>query len=133
MPAEVVENSDQRIEIEKFALLLAEEAVDMKAIEPVLIDATGLNSYADYFLLLSGSNERQVVAIADALERRAKKEGHRPLGTEGSAGARWVLIDLGALLVHVFHEEARYHYDLDGLWADARRVTIPGAPPPPAF
>jgi len=133
MPAEVAEKSPGKPDVEKFALTLAEEALDKKAIEPVLLDATGLTAYADYFLLLSASNERQVSAIADSIERRAKKEGHRPLGTEGNNGSRWVLIDLGEIVVHVFHEDARYHYDLDGLWADARRVDIPGAPPPPAF
>ncbi|MDF1563906.1 MAG: ribosome silencing factor [Deltaproteobacteria bacterium] len=134
MAAEAVENPQvAKPEVEQFALVLAQEALDKKALEPVLLDATGLSAYADYFLLLSASNERQVSALADSLERKAKKEGHRPLGTEGATGSRWVLIDLGEVVVHVFHEEARYHYDLDGLWADARRVSIPGAPPRPAF
>jgi len=134
MSAEVVPNSaTSLVEAEKFALLLAKEALDKKAVEPSLLDASALSAYADFFLVVSASNERQVKAIADAIERRAKNEGHRPMGVEGSNGARWILLDFGEVIVHVFHEDARYHYDFDGLWADARRVEIPGAPPRPAF
>ncbi|RMG20260.1 MAG: ribosome silencing factor [Deltaproteobacteria bacterium] len=120
-------------EIEARALRAAEAGLDKKASHPVVIDVRGMSSYADYFVLLSGASDRQVLAIADAVTEALREAGHRPIGVEGTDGGQWVLIDYGDVLVHVFHEAARAFYDLDGLWADARRVEVPGAPPPPPF
>ncbi len=133
MPSEVVRESAPGLAPEALALKLAEAALEKKAGAPAIIDAGALSGYADYFVLLSGTNERQVLAIADAVERCAKAVGVRPMGIEGGDGGRWVLIDLGEVVVHVFHEETRAYYDLDGLWSDARRVEVPGAPPTAAF
>lgn len=124
---------DESGEGQALALEAARLGLEKKAEEPVVLDVRGLTSYVDYFVVLSGTNERQVVAITDALVDGLKKQGHRPLGVEGTERGHWVLIDLGDVLVHVMHEEARGFYDLEGLWADARRVEVPGAPPPRAF
>ena len=120
-------------EIEARALRAAAAGLDKKATHPVVIDVRGLTSYADYFVLLSGSSDRQVLAIADAVTDALREMGQRPLGIEGADRGQWVLIDYGDVLVHVFHEEARAFYDVDGLWADARRIDVPGAPPPRPF
>jgi len=119
--------------IEALALKAAAIGLDKKAEEPLILDVRELTSYADFFVVLSGTNERQVVAIAEGIARGLREEGHRHLGMEGADQGRWVLIDYGDFLVHVFHQEQRPIYDLEGLWADARRVEVPGAPPPRPF
>ena len=81
----------------------------------------GILDIADYFVLASGSNRRQVQSIAEEIGRRARREGWRAR-IEGQAGGWWALLDFGAVVVHVFQEEARRYYDLDLLWADAPLV-----------
>ncbi len=110
------------------ALLAAAAALEKKAEEPALIDLEGRSGIADFFLLLSGNNEKQVLAIADAVTARLKARGVGILGIEGGDTAQWILIDAGDVVVHVFSAEARLFYDIDGLWSDARRVSIPSGP-----
>lgn len=115
------------------ALRIAEIGLDKKADAPVILEVSGLTSYADYFVLLSGQSDRQVVSIAEGIVDGLKAEGTRALGVEGKERGHWVLIDFADVVVHVMHEDARAFYDLDGLWADAARVEVPGAPPPRGF
>jgi ribosome-associated protein len=115
------------------ARMLAEAALDRKALDVVLLEVTGLTSFADAFVICSGTSDRHVRAVADAVIERSKALGERPLGVEGYEGGRWVLIDLNDVLVHVFQRDARDHYDLERLWADAP-VTVFSEPEgePPA-
>ncbi len=99
--------------------------MDKKAQDPVILDVSGLASYADYFLICSGGSTRQVQAMADGMEARAREHGVHPLSVEGQTSGKWVLMDFGAVLVHVFYEPVREFYDLEGLWADARRLPLP--------
>jgi ribosome-associated protein len=99
-------------------------ALDRKALEPVLLDVRQLCSFTNYQLLLSGRSERQVDAIAEAIEVGLKEQGLRVLGAEGARGGQWALLDYGDFVVHVFLHAAREHYDLEGLWSDAARVPI---------
>lgn len=99
-------------------------ALDKKAVEPVLLDVRELCTYCNYQLVLSGRSERQVEAIADGISVGMKALGVRPIGTEGTRGGAWQLIDFGDLVVHVFHHPARENYDLEGLWHEAPRVPI---------
>ena len=78
----------------------------------------------DYFLLATGANDRQVHSIADAIEDALREAGVKPIGREGERELRWVLLDYGDFVVHVFLHNAREHYDLEGLWSDAPRVPI---------
>ena len=94
-------------------------ASDKKALAPVVLDLRGIASFTDFFLITSGTNQRQVQAIADEVEDRLKKEGTRPARIEGYQTAEWVLLDYGDFVVHVFLEETRRYYDLERLWADA--------------
>ena len=94
-------------------------AEDKKASDIVLIDVSALTSIADYFVICSGSSERQLGAIADGVVEGMKEDGVLPLGREGAAGAHWVLIDFGAVIVHVFAPPERDYYQLEKLWADA--------------
>ena len=81
-----------------------------------------VTSMADYFVICSGRSERQVGALANAIVDELRDAGIRPLGTEGVASARWVLIDYGAVIVHVFAPEEREFYGLERLWSSAAQV-----------
>jgi ribosome-associated protein len=97
----------------------ASVALEKKADDVVLIDLRAQSSYTDFLVICSGSNERQLEAIADAVETSLREAGDRPLGTEGVRGGRWVLLDFGDVVIHVFHQDERSYYDLEGLWSDA--------------
>ena len=99
-------------------------ALDKKALEPVLLDVRQLCSFCNYQLIISGRSDRQVDAIADAIELGLKAEDMRPISTEGARTGQWALLDYGDFVVHVFLHAAREHYDLEGLWNDAPRVPI---------
>lgn len=111
-------------EAKSAAVAMARAGLDRKAEDVVVLDVRGLTSYADYFVLLTGNSDRQVEAIADAVQEKLRAEGQRPLGVEGQGSGRWVLLDYGDVVAHVLYREAREFYDLDGLWADAARVAV---------
>ncbi len=100
-------------------------ASDKKALAPVVLDLRGVASFTDYFLIASGTNPRQVQAIADEVVERLKQAGTRPERVEGHKTAEWVLLDYGDFLVHVFDDKARRFYDLERLWRDAARIELP--------
>ena len=100
-------------------------ASDKKALAPVVLDLRELASFTDYFVITSGTNQRQVQAIADEVEARLKQAGTRPARIEGYKTAEWVLLDYGDFIVHVFDEKARRFYDLERLWRDAARIELP--------
>ena len=102
----------------------AEAAIAEKALQPVLVDVSGRASYADYLLVLSGRSMRQVEAIAEHLRQAMKRQGCECLSQEGERDGHWMLLDFGALVIHVFHHPAREYYDLEGLWDDAPRVDL---------
>lgn len=93
-----------------------------KAIDVVVLDVRELTSIADFFIICSGRSNRQVSAIAEHIERELKKHKLRPLSVEGTHEGQWVLMDYGNVIIHVFYQSARQFYDLEGLWADARRL-----------
>jgi len=91
-----------------------------------VLDLTGITSFADYFVICTGANPRQVQAIAEEIGLRMKQEAHElPSNMEGLAQAEWVLADYGDLLVHIFSPKAREYYDLERLWRSARPLEIP--------
>ncbi len=99
-------------------------ALEKKAVEPVLIDVCGRASYADFIGVVSGRSDRQVDAIADGICEAMAERGRRPLGREGSRNGRWVLIDFGDVVLHVFYHPLREVFDLESLWIDAPRVKL---------
>ena len=109
------------------ARVAVEAALERKAESPVLLDVAELVSFADVFVLLTGRSDRQVRAIAEAIEQALKQRGEKPLGVEGTDDGRWVLIDLADVIVHVFQADVREHYDLERLWRDAPQID-PGLP-----
>lgn len=106
------------------AKVVVAAALAKKAIDPVLIDVCGRASYADFIAVLSGRSDRQVDAIAEGVCAAMAEVGRRPLGREGMRGGRWVLIDFGDVVVHVFHQPLREVFDIESLWIDAPRVKL---------
>ncbi|OGP69369.1 MAG: ribosome silencing factor [Deltaproteobacteria bacterium RBG_13_47_9] len=106
------------------SLLCLKAAIEKKAQAPVLLELKGISSFTDYFLLCSGKSDRQVQAIAQAIEETLKKRGIRPLGQEGTLGGKWILMDFEDVVVHIFLEPVRKFYDLEGLWMDAPRIDL---------
>jgi ribosome-associated protein len=106
-------------------LNLAAAAADSKAGEDlVALDVSNPLPLADIFFLVTGRSERNVVAIAGEIEDKLIEAGHKPLRREGRAEGRWILIDFGDLVVHVFHEEERVYYGLERLWKDCPVIPI---------
>ena len=110
---------DERV----FAALHA--AGEKKALEPVVLDLKEIASFTDYFVIVSGANERQVQAISDEVYESLKKAGHTAARVEGYKTAEWILLDYGDFVVHVFEQKARKFYDLERLWRESKRVELP--------
>jgi ribosome-associated protein len=93
-----------------------------KALDIIVLDVSGLTSLADSFIICSGRSNRQVTAIADYIRTDLKKQGVAPLSVEGVQEGHWVLMDYGDIVIHVFYDDVRRFYDLEGLWSDAPRI-----------
>lgn len=100
----------------------AQAALDKKAFQLVGLEVTELTSYADALLLCSAASDRQVAAVVDGVVASLKAAGRRPIHVEGDGRGGWVLVDYGDLIVHIFTEEKRAYYALEGLWGDAPNV-----------
>ncbi len=106
-------------------LHIAALAADSKQAEDlVALDVSAPLPLTDVFLLATGRNERNVVAIASEVEDKLIEHGVKPLRREGRAEGRWILLDFGDLVVHVFHEEDRMYYSLERLWKDCPALPI---------
>jgi ribosome-associated protein len=95
-----------------------------KAANLVVLDVQQLTSIADAFMICSGASNRQVVAIADHIQDYLMQHGIKPISTEGKPEGHWVLLDYGHVVIHVFYEPIREFYNLEGLWADAERISV---------
>lgn len=101
-------------------------ASEKKGFDMIALDLREIATFTEYFLIVSGSNQRQVQAISDEIDEQLKKQlGSRAVRTEGYSAAEWILMDYGDFIVHVFEKNAREFYDLERLWRDAKRVDIP--------
>lgn len=120
---ELPENPEGLALARKVAALIA----DKKGENIVLLDVRGKTSYADYIVIASAESERQVAAMGENIETQMKNEGHAKVGSEGYETGQWVLIDFGDVVTHLFYRDVRDFYDLDGLWADAKRERIEAA------
>ena len=113
-------------ELDEEARLALKCASDKKAFQMVALDLREIASFAEFFLIVSGANQRQVQAISDEIEEQLKKQlNSRPVRIEGYRSAEWVLLDYGDFIVHIFEKAAREFYDLERLWRDAKRVELP--------
>lgn len=101
---------------------MVEAASDKQASDIVLLDTREVCSFADYFVICSGETERQIRAIQSAVEEALEKEGFSSQRCEGTPDSGWVLLDLGAVIVHIFAPMEREYYQLDRFWGKARLV-----------
>jgi len=100
-------------------------AESKKATDIRVLDLTGITAFADYFVICTGGNARNVQAIADEVGLRLKQTGELPFSVEGYNQAEWILADYGDFLVHIFSPKSREYYDLERLWRNAKTVEIP--------
>lgn len=106
----------------KTALLCARIVDEYRGRDPVILDLTGITPIMDFFVIATATSRRQMHAIADEVNRLLKEQGQTPLGREGYDSSIWILQDYGDVVLHLFTEEARELYDLERLWADAKRL-----------
>lgn len=114
------------MESKKLALLCREFADNKKAENIVVLDVRKLSSVTDYFVIASGTSQPHLRAIVEEISSRLRDDYDvRPTRAEGSTGGNWVVLDFFDVIVHVMHAETRKHYDLEGLWGDAKSVASP--------
>lgn len=107
-------------------MIAVRAAESKKATDMKVLDLTGITSFADYFVICTGNNQRQVQAIADEVGLQLKQQAHDlPNSLEGYNQAEWILADYGDMLVHVFSPQAREYYGLERLWRNAKTVEVP--------
>ena len=107
---------------QELAVAAARAAAGKQAKQIVILDVRDLIGITDYFVIASGSSDRQVRTVAEEIERTLKAQGLRPVRREGAREGRWVLLDFVDFVAHVFRSEEREYYDLERLWSDAPTV-----------
>ena len=115
---------DEEVGNESKALLdlISECISERKGHDLVVLDLRELTPIVDYFVICSGSSSIHTRAVSEHIEQACKKANFRHLGVEGREAARWILMDYGEIVVHIFQDETRWFYNLEHLWGDARRV-----------
>lgn len=113
-----------KMSVQEIAQLAAHAAEDKKAGDVVILDIQGLSVIADYFVICHGNSETQVQAIATEIKKKMSEHHVNLIGMEGYDEARWVLVDIGDVVVHVFHRDEREFYNLERLWGDAKVVEL---------
>jgi ribosome-associated protein len=107
-------------------LIAVRAAESKKATDIKVLDLKGVTSFADYFVICNGSNQRQIQAISDEIGMQMKHQARElPKSVEGYNQAEWILADYGDLLIHIFSPKAREYYDLERLWRNAKNVPVP--------
>ena len=102
-------------------------ASDKKALSIIALDLREIASFTEFFVIASGTNQRQVQAISDEIEEQLKKQlKQRPVRIEGYKTAEWILLDYGDFIFHIFEQKAREFYDLERLWRESKKVNLPG-------
>lgn len=102
-----------------------EAALDKKAVDPLILDLRGISTFTDFFVIVSASSEPQIKAIASSVRDRMRTEkGMPPHADDAYPGSRWIVIDFGNVIVHIFHEQLREVYALESLWNDAKRLKL---------
>lgn len=114
-----------KAELDERIRMALSAASEKKAINSVVLDLREIASFTDYFVITSGTNERQVQAISDEVVETLKRAGTAAARVEGYKTAEWILLDYGDFVVHVFDEKARKFYDLERLWRESQRVDLP--------
>ena len=111
-------------EVDKRISIIAKACNDKKGFDIKVLNLIKLTPIADYFIIVSGNSTSQVVAIADGIEEKMAEAEFHPSGKEGHGSGRWILLDFGDIVVHVFHKEDREFYNLEKLWADGEELLL---------
>ena len=98
--------------------MVVSAATDKKASDIIILDLRNRTDLTDYFMICSGRSKVQVQAIADGIQERSYNSPYKVYTIEGYSTGQWIILDMGDMMVHVFHEETRSHYDLERLWGD---------------
>ena len=106
----------------QFAIEIARLANDLKAVAVVALDLRGITSFTDFTVIATGTSDRQMRALADAVIEYGRKVGEKPFGINGYENAAWVIVDFVDVVLHVFAKPYREYYDLELLWGDAPRL-----------
>ena len=106
---------------------------DCKCEDVVVQDLRGLSQVTDFYVIVTGTSQRQIHSVADDLKRLARAEGHTPMGIHGDGASTWVVADFVDVVVHLFDSHTRSYYDLESLWAEAKRVDWRAATEPGQF
>lgn len=112
------------IEIDKLVQIIADAALEEQAIDLVILDVNEKTIIADYFVICSGRNLVQIRSIAENVEHFLEKLGVNVLRKEGHEEGKWIVLDYGSTILHIFRQEERDYYKLENLWADARKVAV---------
>jgi ribosome-associated protein len=104
--------------------LFIQAAQGKKALDIVVMDLRGMTAITDYFIICSGRSSRQVMAIADHIQKEMRDNRIRPLGVEGVGSGHWILLDYDHVVIHVFYDPIRRFYNLEGLWSDVPRIQV---------
>jgi ribosome-associated protein len=123
----VTKQGRQALERLQKVRIVVDAALDKKARDVVALDVRESVSFADSFVIATGSSDRHVRSIVDGIEESLRTAGEKPLGIEGAEEGRWVLMDCDDVIVHVFQRDVREHYDLERLWSDAPKLTFVGS------
>jgi len=104
--------------------LFIQAAQGKKALDIVVMDLRGMTAITDYFIICSGRSSRQVMAIAEHIQKELRNNRIRPLGVEGAGSGHWILLDYDHVVIHVFYDPIRRFYNLEGLWVDVPRIQV---------
>jgi len=114
----------EQIKGKERVILCVNASLQKKAKDLVILSVKTLSAFADYFIICSGTSDRQVQAIASSIQQNLKESGIMPLGVEGEKLGKWVLMDYDDVIIHIFYEPIRDFYDIERLWSDAARMDI---------
>ena len=111
------------------ALALAQQIAAKKGMDVQVFDLKRLSAFTDFFVIATGTSNRHVKTLTEEAVKTGRSTGDRPLGVEGDPPGRWVLVDMGDVVVHLFDQEARDYYSLERLWGEAERLPLPADEP----
>ena len=112
----------------QLALAAARTAAENRGSEIVVLDLSGVTAICDYFVIATGTSRRQLHAMSEEIDHTLEDDlGDARMGREGYDESRWILLDYGSVVIHLFDEETRQYFDLEGLWSDAQRVDLSDA------
>lgn len=120
-----IKNNNTSLESLPLAFAAVQAALNQKALDVAVLDLSEISDITDSFVIVSGTSQRHVKSIADKIREALKSIGEQTLAVDGEEKGDWVLLDYASLMVHVFYEPIRQFYDLEGLWKNAKKVSLP--------